>query len=199
MAADNILALSLVEEYVSGLQDSKAEDTAAGKLILATFALIFTENLVAIKCQWGCWAPAWRMRMVFNLLANLAPRHILSSVTTAAYKNTLVAALIGLFYQVSKSLTFYWTVIGRFKSLDASLVTFDRIHLLAAAIVSKWNEPVNDLFTFELLVVDLCNLFLSLLSVCVSIIILHSPIMSLFRCQRWTVYNTAASASTGVR
>lgn len=32
MAADGALLLSLVEEYVSGLQDSKAGDTAAGKL-----------------------------------------------------------------------------------------------------------------------------------------------------------------------
>lgn len=32
MAADSALLLSLVEEYVSGLQDSKAGDTAAGKL-----------------------------------------------------------------------------------------------------------------------------------------------------------------------
>lgn len=31
MAADSALLPSLVEEYVSGLQDSKAEDTAAGK------------------------------------------------------------------------------------------------------------------------------------------------------------------------
>lgn len=32
MAADSALLLSLVEEYVSGLQDSKARDTATGKL-----------------------------------------------------------------------------------------------------------------------------------------------------------------------
>lgn len=31
MAADSVLLLSLVEEYVSGLQDSKAGDTASGK------------------------------------------------------------------------------------------------------------------------------------------------------------------------
>lgn len=31
MAADSVLLLSLVEEYVSGLQDSKAGDTATGK------------------------------------------------------------------------------------------------------------------------------------------------------------------------
>lgn len=30
MAADSALLLSLVEEYVSGLQDSKAKDTATG-------------------------------------------------------------------------------------------------------------------------------------------------------------------------
>lgn len=31
MAADSALLLSLVEEFVSGLQDSKAKDTATGK------------------------------------------------------------------------------------------------------------------------------------------------------------------------
>lgn len=31
MAADSTLLLSLVEEFVSGLQDSKAKDTATGK------------------------------------------------------------------------------------------------------------------------------------------------------------------------
>lgn len=37
MAADSALLLSLVEEYVSGLQDSKAGDTAAGKHGFITF------------------------------------------------------------------------------------------------------------------------------------------------------------------
>lgn len=37
MAADSALLLSLVEEYVSGLQDSKAGDTAAGKDDFITF------------------------------------------------------------------------------------------------------------------------------------------------------------------
>lgn len=31
MAADSVLLVSLVEEFVSGLQDSKANDTATGK------------------------------------------------------------------------------------------------------------------------------------------------------------------------
>lgn len=35
MAADGTLLLALVEEYVSGLQDSKAKDTAAGNRALA--------------------------------------------------------------------------------------------------------------------------------------------------------------------
>lgn len=37
MAADTALLLSLVEEYVSGLQDSKAKDTAKGKQSLSRF------------------------------------------------------------------------------------------------------------------------------------------------------------------
>lgn len=38
MAADSVLLLSLVEEYVSGLQDSKAGDTATGKHRFITFS-----------------------------------------------------------------------------------------------------------------------------------------------------------------
>lgn len=38
MAADSTLALSLVEEFVSGLQDSKAKDAAKGKRLLSRFA-----------------------------------------------------------------------------------------------------------------------------------------------------------------
>lgn len=40
MAADSALLLSLVEEFVSGLQDSKAKDTATGKYALVLCPLI---------------------------------------------------------------------------------------------------------------------------------------------------------------
>uniref|UniRef100_A0AAX7UN19 MMS19 nucleotide excision repair protein n=1 Tax=Astatotilapia calliptera TaxID=8154 RepID=A0AAX7UN19_ASTCA len=52
MAADSTLALSLVEEFVSGLQDSKAKDAAKGVkdgkftvLQLVEFAIIFLSNI----------------------------------------------------------------------------------------------------------------------------------------------------------
>lgn len=38
MAADSTLALSLVEEFVSGLQDSKAKDAAKGKRLSSRLA-----------------------------------------------------------------------------------------------------------------------------------------------------------------
>lgn len=63
MAADSSLLLSLVEEYVSGLQDSKAGDTAAGKDDFITFLL----DLVLIRSVWLNKAPvtllSCRLRM----------------------------------------------------------------------------------------------------------------------------------------
>lgn len=44
MAADTALLLSLVEEYVSGLQDSKAKDTAKGTQVFIPFSLSPTQN-----------------------------------------------------------------------------------------------------------------------------------------------------------
>uniref|UniRef100_A0A3P8TW19 MMS19 nucleotide excision repair protein n=1 Tax=Amphiprion percula TaxID=161767 RepID=A0A3P8TW19_AMPPE len=43
MAADSTLLLSLVEEFVSGLQDSKAKDAAKGKLVLVILSLTSSQ------------------------------------------------------------------------------------------------------------------------------------------------------------
>lgn len=48
MAANSTLLLSLVEEYVSGLQDSKAKDTAAGKL---SFGILPLRYFAVVRCE----------------------------------------------------------------------------------------------------------------------------------------------------
>lgn len=58
MAADSALLLSLVEEYVSGLQDSKAGDTAAGKLDFVDPREHFVIRPVWQKSLWRCFAAA---------------------------------------------------------------------------------------------------------------------------------------------
>lgn len=64
MAADSTLLLSLVEEFVSGLQDSKAKDTATCKYVFLIFAsTLFPEHLVAKNTPSKlCGAAASRMR-----------------------------------------------------------------------------------------------------------------------------------------
>lgn len=49
MAADSTLLLSLVEEYVSGLQDSKANDTATGKRGFIFSSTPFQNSLLRKK------------------------------------------------------------------------------------------------------------------------------------------------------